>query len=69
MTARNILSTFKATGICPFNRFEVQKIDDDYKSFKPASLIQQTELAHIPLYSPGGCYTSPCSQINPNDSI
>ena len=69
MTASNILSAFKTTGICPFNRFAVQTIDDYYKSFKPETLIQQTGLAHIPLYSSGANYTSPSSQINPNDSI
>ena len=69
MTASNILSAFKTTGICPFNRFAVQTIDNYYKSFKPETLIQQTGLTHIPLYSPGAHYTSPSSQINPNDSI
>ena len=69
MIASNILSAFKTNGICTFNRFAVQTIDDDLKSFKPETLIQQTGLAHITLYSPGGRYTSPSSQINPNDSI
>ena len=69
LTTSNILSAFKTTDICPFNRFTVQTIDNDYKSFKPKTLLQQTGLAHIPLYSPGGRYTSGSSQIIPNDSI
>ena len=48
MTASNILSAFKTTGISPFNRFAVQTIDNYYKSFKPETLIQQTGLTHIP---------------------
>ena len=48
MTASNILSAFKTTGISPFNRFAVQTIDNYYRSFKPETLIQQTGLTHIP---------------------
>ena len=56
MSASNILSSFKATGICPFNR---HALDDNvvgerekYTAFKPERLPMRTGLAYIPLYSP-----------------
>ena len=58
MTGKNIISSFRNTGICPFNRFAIDIPDQSYKSFKPETLCQQTGLAHIPLYSAGRRYTS-----------
>lgn len=55
MTATNIISSFKSTGICPFDRSAI-KLPGKEKvvssSFKPESLAQKTGLAFIPLYSP-----------------
>ena len=52
-TMPNIISSFEATGICPFNRNAVSlPDDDDYSQFVPSSLPEKTNLAYIPLYSP-----------------
>ena len=49
----NIIKSFKATGICPFNRGAVHlSNDDEFSSFKPSNLAERTGLAYIPLYSP-----------------
>ena len=49
---QNIINSFKATGICPFNRGAVHlSNDDEFSSFKP-NLAEKTGLAYIPLYSP-----------------
>ena len=58
MTGKNIISSFRNTGICPFIRFAIDIPDQSYKSFKPETLCQQTGLAHIALYSAGRRYTS-----------
>lgn len=53
VTPYNIIASFKATGICPFNRAVINlKKDDSFSSFDPESLAQRTGLAYIPLYSP-----------------
>ena len=51
MTMKNIVSGFRVTGICPFDRKAI-RIPEEYKSFKPESLPEKTGLAYIPLYSP-----------------
>ena len=50
----NIIKSFKATGICPFNHGAVHlsSNDDEFSSFKPSNLAERTGLAYIPLYSP-----------------
>ncbi len=53
-TSQNIINSFKATGICPFDRHAIQLPEDDneFDVFKPQSLAERTKLAYIPLYSP-----------------
>ena len=53
MSGYNIISSFKNTGVCPFDRhaFEVAATEK-YASFKPQNLAEKTGLAYIPLYSP-----------------
>ena len=50
----NIINSFKATGVCPLNRMAIRLPDeeDDFSSFKPSSLTEETGLSYIPLYSP-----------------
>ena len=50
----NIVNSFQATGICPFNRHTIQLPEDDlnFSVFKPCNLPEKTNLAYIPLYSP-----------------
>ena len=50
MTMSNIISSFRKTGVCPFNRNAVVLPCDTIKSME--SLAQKTGLAYIPLYSP-----------------
>ena len=56
MSASNIVSSFKATGVCPFNRhaFDATRTEEsvNYAAFKPQNLAERTGLAYIPLYSP-----------------
>ena len=55
MTGSNIVSSFRATGVCPFNShvFDgVQSEGDGRGSFRPQSLAERTGLAYIPLYNP-----------------
>ena len=56
MSGYNIISSFKNTGVCPFDRhaFEVAATEKSkkYASFKPQNLAEKTGLAYIPLYSP-----------------
>lgn len=63
----NIINSFKATGICPFNRGAVHlsSDDDEFSSFKPNNLAERTGLAYIPLYSPARRHVAPAS----NDHI
>ena len=54
----NVISSFKATGICPFDRSvsEVHAPDtkeNEFSCFKPDRVAQRYGLAYIPLYSPG----------------
>lgn len=50
----NIIRSFEATGVCPFNRRSIPLPDNDnsFSTFKPSSLPERTGLAYIPLYSP-----------------
>ena len=48
---QNIISSYKVTGICPFNHGAVHLSSDDEFSFKP-NLAEKTGLAYITLYSP-----------------
>ena len=50
MTMTNIISGFKVTGICPFNREVLQLPGERFSSFEQQTLEEQTGLAHIPLY-------------------
>ena len=62
MTASNIISSFKATGVCPFNRLAVKlpgmEEKEEFSSFQPESHAQRTGLAYIPLYSPSNTHCS-----------
>ena len=59
---QNIISSFKATGICPFNRGAVHlSSDNEFSSFKPSNLAEKTGLAYIPLYSPARRPMAPSS--------
>ena len=53
MTAMNIITSFRATGGCPFDRsaLAVEEVESD-GVLKPEKLAQKTGLAYIPLYSP-----------------
>ncbi|XP_019854672.1 PREDICTED: tigger transposable element-derived protein 2-like [Amphimedon queenslandica] len=51
MTQRNIASGFEVTGICPFNRNAIKTGNDKQETIS-RSLLDQTGLAYIPLYSP-----------------
>jgi len=55
MTAQNIISSFKVTGVYPFNREVIcnaPNMEPKYTIFKPEALAKRTGLAYIPLYSP-----------------
>ena len=54
MTMSNIVSSFKTTGICPFNRRASSLPDEESycDSTKMESLAQRSGLAYIPLFSP-----------------
>jgi len=59
MTPKNIISGFRVTGVCPFDRSKVQgaiPASPPARShmFKPEMLSKRTGLAYIPLYSPVG---------------
>lgn len=56
MTMKNVMASFKMTGVYPFNPsvIPLPNEDEDFKSFKPVSLVEKTGLAYIPLYSPAG---------------
>ena len=51
MTGSNITASFKATGVCPFNR-HVFDHSVKTKGIQADSLAKRTGLAYIPLYSP-----------------
>ena len=53
-TMENVIGSFAATGIYPFNRNAIELPEDDksFEVFKPCSLPERTNLAYIPLYSP-----------------
>ena len=55
MTAPNIISSFKITGICPLDRtaIKVPETKPVFSSFNPENLVEKSGLAYIPLYSPG----------------
>ena len=75
MTAKNIVSSFKATGVCPFNRhiFGDGRTEESnkYTSFKPQNLAMKTGLAYIPLYSPsrGDAVHRPHMTSTPQSSL
>ena len=53
----NIISSFRVTGVCPFNRSVIKiytENDDesDFTSFRRNDLAQRTGLAYVPLYTP-----------------
>lgn len=54
MTAPNIISSFKACGVCPFDRAAIKlpETKEVFSSFVPEKLAERTGLAYIPLYSP-----------------
>ena len=51
MTLKTITNGFKVTGIYPFNRNAIIE-SGKYKLFNPTSLVVESGLAYIPLYSP-----------------
>ena len=56
MSVANIVSSFKATGVCLFNRHAfdntVTEGSVNYAAFNPQNLAERMGLAYIPLYSP-----------------
>lgn len=67
----NILSSFKITGVSPFDRSIIKAHtpdteEEEFSIFKPEVLARKTGLAYVPLYSPapirslpGNCKTIP----------
>ena len=53
MTQRNITGGFQITGIYPFNRstFKVNDVKQEGRQDTSQSLIEETGLAYIPMYS------------------
>ena len=51
-TMSNITSSFKVTGVFPFNRSIVSNEEDDFSIFKPEVCARKTGLTYVPLYSP-----------------
>lgn len=49
MTAPNIIAGFSTCRVCPFSKNVIQLPES---VFKPESLVKDTGLAYIPLYSP-----------------
>ena len=72
MTPSNIVASFRATGICPFDKSAIRipevVNDEQFSSFCPESLSQRTGLAYIPLYSPGRGCNSQLSASTPSRS-
>ena len=63
ITPHNIITSFKATGICLFNRAVINlKKGDSFSSFHLESLAQRTGLAYIPLYSPSRIHKHPLDE-------
>ena len=53
MTGPNITSGFKATGVCPFDRNAISlPSETPFTKFRPETLVEQTGISYIPLYSP-----------------
>ena len=55
MSVKNITSSFKTTGVCPFNRHALKVPGMESKVFslfQPERLVEKTGLKYIPLYSP-----------------
>ena len=54
LTMENIISSFRITGVCPFNRSATKTASEKnrFSSFEPDSLAKRTGLSYIPLYSP-----------------
>jgi hypothetical protein len=55
MSSRNITSSFRTTGICPFNRhaLKVPGMEaEGFAVFQPEQLVKKTGLNYIPMYSP-----------------
>ena len=67
-TMTNIISSFRVTGVCPFNR-SVIKIytenddENDFTSFRRNDLAQRTGLAYVPLYTPTRGQSSPVQGV------
>ena len=59
MTGSDIVSGFKATGICPFDRNVITfpSEEESFSKFKPESLVERTGISYIPLYSPAPART------------
>ena len=52
MTAGNVISGFRCTGIFPFNRHAVMEKIDRFQKFDPNALSRETNIHFIPLFSP-----------------
>lgn len=72
-TMKNIQSSFRVTGICPFSRSLVENYmsdteEDNFSIFRPDLLAKKSGLKYLPLYSP--CKTKPCmpSVVHTDDS-
>lgn len=52
LTPDNIVNSFAATGVCPFDR-TIIKLDNEPQTdlFRPESLVERSGLGYIPLYS------------------
>ena len=65
MTLPNIISGFRITGICPFNRDAFKLPGEEFTCFEPKTLQEETGLAYIPLYSPRGSAMKQSLQHSP----
>ena len=53
MTGQNVISSFRATGVCPFNRHVFDEATaESVVPLKQPNLAEKTGLAYIPLFSP-----------------
>ena len=83
MSSKNIISSFKVTGICPFDRHSLDipgMAKEEFTMFQPKNLPEKTGLKYIPLYSPSrsnsrlhcevkGFVSTPVPSVPPPDTI
>ena len=64
MTMTNIISGFRCTGICPFDRSAIRPVQSSYN---PTSLAERTGLKFIPLCSPARSDVGCCESFSEED--